>query len=51
MTRGARPSLKDLHRDFGARVRFVSVYVREAHPGDVDAQHTSDDQKMRYARR
>jgi hypothetical protein len=39
-----------LHRDFGERVAFVSIYVREAHPGERYPHHTSDAQKMRHAR-
>jgi len=31
-------------------VQFVSVYVREAHPGENYPPHTSDEQKMRHAR-
>jgi hypothetical protein len=31
-------------------VQFVSVYVREAHPGEKYPHHTSDEQKMRHAR-
>jgi hypothetical protein len=31
MMRGARPGLLNLYKDFGERVLFVSVYVREAH--------------------
>lgn len=33
VTEDAAPGLRTLHREFGARVRFVFVYVREAHPG------------------
>jgi hypothetical protein len=49
MTTGARPGLIKLHNDFGERVKFVSVYVREAHPGENYPHHTSDEQKMRHA--
>lgn len=49
MTRGARPGLKKLYRAFGDRVAFVSVHVREAHPGDRYPHHASDEQKMRHA--
>ncbi len=34
MTAAAARGLKRLHREFGGRVRFVSLYVREAHPGE-----------------
>lgn len=50
MTAGARPGLKNLHRDFGDRVQVVSVYVREAHPGERYPHHTSEAQKMHHAR-
>jgi hypothetical protein len=50
MTAGARPGLKNLYADFGNRVEFVSVYVREAHPGENYPHHTSDEQKERHAR-
>ena len=50
MTAGARPGLLHLYKDFGDRVQFVSVYVREAHPGENYPHHTSEGQKMRHAR-
>ena len=50
MTLGARPGLDHLYRDFGELVQLVSVYTREAHPGEIYPHHTSDEQKMRHAR-
>ncbi|MBI2876582.1 MAG: hypothetical protein HYY20_06850 [Candidatus Tectomicrobia bacterium] len=50
MTAGARPGLIDLYKDFKDRVQFVSVYVREAHPGENYPHHISFGQKMRHAR-
>ncbi|MCA1573711.1 MAG: hypothetical protein LC770_04075 [Acidobacteria bacterium] len=50
MTAGARPGFLNLYQDFKDRVEFVSVYVREAHPGERYPHHTSDEQKMRHAR-
>jgi len=50
MTLGARPGLDHLFRDFNDRVQFVSVYTREAHPGENYPHHTSDEQKLRHAR-
>jgi len=50
MTRGARPGLVRLHRQLGDRVAFVSVYVREAHPGERYPHHTNDVQKSTHAR-
>lgn len=50
MTASAGPALKRLHEDFGDRVAFVSLYVREAHPGDRYPQPESFEQKMEHAR-
>src|SRR3954447_6042122 len=50
MTLGARPGLDHLYRDFGDRVQLVSVYTREAHPGEIYPHHTSEEQKLRHAR-
>jgi hypothetical protein len=50
MTRGAGPGLKRLFRDLGDRVAFVSVYVREAHPGERYPRHERAEQKIRHAR-
>lgn len=50
MMLGARPGFVNLYRDFGDRVRFVNVYVREAHPGENYPRHISEEQKMRHAR-
>lgn len=49
MTAGARPGLMNLYRDFGKEISFVSVYVREAHPGENYPHHTSDSGKMQQA--
>lgn len=49
MITGARSGLMNLYRDFGSRVNFISVYVREAHPGEIYPHHSSDAQKMRHA--
>jgi hypothetical protein len=40
----------NLYEDFGNAMEFVSVYVREAHPGENYPHHTNSDQKMRHAR-
>lgn len=50
MTAAARDVLKDLHRELGDRVAFVTLYVREAHPGDRYPQASSVEEKIRYAR-
>ena len=49
MTLGARPGLDHLYRDFSDQVQLVSVYAREAHPGEIYPHHTSEEQKMRHA--
>lgn len=50
MTASAGPALKELHEEFGDRIGFVSLYVREAHPGDDYPQPESLDRKMAHAR-
>ena len=49
LTAGSRSFLVGLFHEFGDLIRFVSVYTREAHPGENFPHHTSDDQKMRHA--
>lgn len=50
MTASAAPVLKRLHRELGDAVAFVTVYVREVHPGDRIPQPRSAEWKMRHAR-
>jgi hypothetical protein len=50
MTASAGPALKRLHEQFGDRVDFVSLYVREAHPGDRYPQPHDFERKLEYAR-
>lgn len=50
MTAAARNILKRLHRQFGDRIAFVTLYVREAHPGDHFPQPDSLDRKLAHAR-
>lgn len=50
MAASASPVLKRLHRDFGDAVEFVTVYVREAHPGDRIPQPDSLEWKVAHAR-
>src|SRR3954463_1348665 len=47
MTLGARPGLHRLYEKYKDRLQFVSIYSREAHPGEVYSHHTSDEQKAR----
>lgn len=51
MTASAAPTLKRLHREFGHPITFVTLYVREAHPGERYPQARSIEQKVSYARR
>jgi Iodothyronine deiodinase len=50
MTASAAPVLKRLHRERGEDVAFVTVYVREAHPGERLPQPATFEWKMRHAR-
>jgi hypothetical protein len=50
MTAGSRPALLHLFEEFSDRVEVVTVYVREAHPGERHSHHTSLEQKTQYAR-
>ena len=50
MTVGSVPSLKRLHSEFGDKVAFVTLYVREAHPGEHYPQPESLDEKLEHAR-
>ena len=50
MAASAAPALKRLHREFCEAVAFVTVYVRESHPGDHIPQPGSMEQKIRHAR-
>ena len=50
MTASAGPALKAFHREFGDRVAFLTVYVREAHPGERYPQPQTFDDKVSHAR-
>jgi Iodothyronine deiodinase len=50
MTASSDPVLKRLHRDFGDSVAFITVYVREAHPGEHVPQPETFDRKLHHAR-
>lgn len=49
MTAAANEELKRLHSFFGEGVQFVTVYVREAHPGERYPHHESEEQKRQHA--
>lgn len=44
------PGLRRLHAEFGDEVDFVTLYVREAHPGEYYPQPETDAQKLASAR-
>ena len=49
MTASAAPSVQDLYDEFGERVNFVMLYVREAHPGENYTQSETMEDKLEYA--
>lgn len=51
MTASAGPALKRLHEEYRDRVAFVTLYVREAHPGERYPQPASIEQKREHAHR
>ncbi len=50
MTVSSDPSLKRLHAEFGDKIRFLTLYVREAHPGENFPQPESLEEKLEHAR-
>ncbi|GAC1535380.1 MAG: hypothetical protein NVS2B9_00570 [Myxococcales bacterium] len=50
MTKSAGPALLKLHARFKDRVKFVDLYVREAHPGSRFPQPRSFEEKLAHAR-
>jgi len=50
MTASAAPSVQELHDEFGDRVDFIMLYVREAHPGEHFTQSETMEEKLEYAR-
>lgn len=50
MTASAGPVLKRLHGEFGEDLSFLTLYVREAHPGERYPQVSSFDEKIAHAR-
>jgi len=49
-TASAAPSVQTLYEKFGDRVRFIMVYVREAHPGEYISQAEAIVEKLEHAR-
>ena len=50
MTASAAPSVQELHDEFGDRVDFIMLYVREAHPGEHFTQSETMEEKLEHAR-
>jgi hypothetical protein len=50
MTAAAGPILRRLHEEFGGAVAFVTVYVREAYPGEHYPQPAGFERKLEHAR-
>jgi len=50
MTASAAPTVQELQDEFGDRVVFVMLYVREAHPGERITQAETMDEKLEHAR-
>lgn len=50
MALSAVPGLKRLYSEFSDRIDFVTLYVREAHPGERFPQPATMEQKLRHAR-
>lgn len=50
MTASAAPSVKKLYEEFGDRVEFIMLYVREAHPGENFTQSETMEDKLESAR-
>lgn len=50
MTASAMPILHRFHREYGEKVRFVTLYVREAHPGESFPQPEKMTEKRLHAR-
>ena len=50
MTASSAPSVQKLYEEFGERVDFVMLYVREAHPGEYFGQAETIKDKIKSAR-
>lgn len=49
MTASSNPTLKELHGRFGSDIEFVTLYVREAHPGEHHDQASVAEEKQEAA--
>lgn len=50
MTASAGPALKGLFAEHGDRISFLTVYIREAHPGSRYPQPITREEKIAHAR-
>ena len=50
MTASAAPSVQELYDEYGDRVNFIMLYVREAHPGEHFTQSETMEEKLVHAR-
>lgn len=50
VTRGGVSTMRELHRLYGQRVRFVEVVVRQAHPGERHGSYRSYEDKLEDTR-
>jgi hypothetical protein len=50
MTARAAAPTQELYDEFSDRVKFIMLYVREAHPGEYFAQAETIEEKLDYAR-
>jgi hypothetical protein len=46
VTRGGASTMRELHRLYGDRVRFLEILVRQAHPGERHGAYCSDADKL-----
>lgn len=42
--------MEELVKEYGDRVKFLFIYVREAHPGELIPEHDSYEQKVQQAK-
>jgi len=50
MTASSAPTIQELDEEFGDRVEFIMLYVREAHPGENYRQAETIEEKLKSAR-
>jgi thiol-disulfide isomerase/thioredoxin len=50
MTASSAPSIQELYEEFGDKIEFIMLYVREAHPGENFGQAETIEEKLESAR-